>query len=180
MIKFIKILRLFYFEILFPQLMNIPSHKLRIFFLRRHLLHLGKNTSVMRGVTFLNINNISIGDNVVINNNVLLDGRGGILTILNNVDIAREVYIWTLEHDIQSTMHESIGGSVLIKNGAWIASRATILPGIIIGENSVVATGAVVTKNVLDNDVVGGIPAKKIGFRVQQNHKINTFFPIFR
>jgi acetyltransferase-like isoleucine patch superfamily enzyme len=53
-------------------------------------------------------------------------------------------------------------GSILIKKNAWIGAGATILPGVTIGENSIVAAGAVVTKDVPDNCIVGGIPAKFI------------------
>lgn len=49
---------------------------------------------------------------------------------------------------------------ILIKRNAWIGAGATILPGVTIGENSVVAAGAVVSKDVPDNVVVGGVPAK--------------------
>nr|WP_231402085.1 DapH/DapD/GlmU-related protein [Panacibacter microcysteis] len=50
--------------------------------------------------------------------------------------------------------------AVVIKRNAWIGAAATILPGVTIGENAVVAAGAVVNKDVADNTVVGGIPAK--------------------
>lgn len=53
-------------------------------------------------------------------------------------------------------------GKVHIKQNAWIGAGATILPGISIGENAVVAAGAVVTKDVPANTVVAGIPAKVI------------------
>jgi acetyltransferase-like isoleucine patch superfamily enzyme len=51
---------------------------------------------------------------------------------------------------------------ILIKRNAWIGAGATILPGVTIGENAIVAAGAVVSKNVPDNTVVGGVPAKEI------------------
>jgi acetyltransferase-like isoleucine patch superfamily enzyme len=53
-----------------------------------------------------------------------------------------------------------IPGHIHIKKNAWIGAGATILPGVTVGENSVVAAGAVVSKDVPDNTVVGGIPAK--------------------
>ena len=49
---------------------------------------------------------------------------------------------------------------IVIKRNAWIGAGATILPGVTVGENSIVAGGAVVNKNVLDNTIVGGVPAK--------------------
>lgn len=51
---------------------------------------------------------------------------------------------------------------ILIKNNAWIGAGATILPGVTIGENAIVAAGAVVSQSVPSNTVVGGIPAKII------------------
>ena len=91
--------------------------------------------------------------------------RGGKIIIGNCVDIAQEVRIWTLQHDYNSTDYKAVGNDVKIEDYAWIASRCTILPGVRIGKGAVVATGAVVTKDVLDYTVVGGIPARKIGVR---------------
>jgi acetyltransferase-like isoleucine patch superfamily enzyme len=53
-------------------------------------------------------------------------------------------------------------GPIHIKRNAWIGANATILPGVTIGENAIVAAGAVVSKDVPDNTIVGGIPAKII------------------
>jgi acetyltransferase-like isoleucine patch superfamily enzyme len=53
-------------------------------------------------------------------------------------------------------------GPIRIKRNAWIGANATVTQGVTIGENAVVAAGAVVTKDVPDNTVVGGIPAKVI------------------
>ncbi len=160
--------------------MGIPSHKFRLFILRFHLKKLGRNVTILRNVTFLNLFNISIGDNCVINNGSILDGRGGDLIIGNNVDIARDVYIWTLQHDTTSEVHKSIGNNVVIGNGAWLASRCTILPGVVIGCNAAVATGAIVTKSVPSNVVVGGVPAKEISRRQSQINMINTYYPLFK
>ncbi|MCZ2083871.1 MAG: sugar O-acetyltransferase, partial [Flavobacteriales bacterium] len=56
--------------------------------------------------------------------------------------------------------HSLIPGKIHIKKNAWIGANVTILQGVTIGENSVVAAGAVVSKDVPDNTIVGGIPAK--------------------
>ena len=63
-------------------------------------------------------------------------------------------------------------------NGAWLASRCTILPGVVIGCNAAVATGAIVTKSVPSNVVVGGVPAKEISRRQSQINMINTYISI--
>lgn len=89
---------------------------------------------------------------------------GGV-KIGNNVDIAQEVNIWTEQHDYNSATYASTGGEVVIEDYVWIASRATILPGVTIGRGAVVASCAVVTKDVPSMAIVAGIPAKIIGHR---------------
>ena len=55
-----------------------------------------------------------------------------------------------------------MGSTIVIKQNAWIGAGATVLPGVTIGENSIVAAGAVVTKDVAANTIVGGVPAQFI------------------
>jgi len=161
-------------------LLNIPSHTIRLFFIRRTLAKVGLETHFLRGVEIRAGKNISIGNNCAINSNVLLDGRGGKLTIGNNVDIAQETNIWTLEHDVHSDTHKDIGGDVSIEDYAWIASRVTILPGVTIGKGAVVAAGAVVTKDVPPMMIVGGVPAKVIGERKSKLAYTLNYKPLFR
>ena len=94
-----------------------------------------------------------------------MDGRGGKLTIGNNVDIAQEVNIWTLSHDPHDDYHSVWGKEVIIEDYVWIASRATIMPGIRIGRGAVVAAGSIVTKDVPAMAIVAGSPAKIVGER---------------
>lgn len=159
------ILKQFFIRLVLPFFMSIPSRHFRLFVVELIINKMGKNASILRNVEFVHPKNISIGDNSVINSKVLLDGRGGKLKIGNNVDIAREVNIWTLEHDIDDPEHSTKGADVIIKDYVWIASRATILPGVTIGMGAVVASGAVVTKDVPAMTIVGGVPAKVIGER---------------
>lgn len=109
--------------------------------------------------------NIRLAERAVVNPDCHLDGRGGKLTIGNDVDIAPHTHIWTLQHDPNAADHGTKGGDVMIEDHVWIASRVTILPGVTIGRGAVVATGAVVTKDVAPLAIVGGIPAKLIGTR---------------
>lgn len=160
--------------------MNIPSHRLRLIVLRKSLHRVGRNTHFLMGVEIRSGKNISIGNNCAINARVLLDGRGGKLTIGNNVDIAQETNIWTLEHDVHSDVHEDKGGDVIIEDYVWIASRVTILPGVRIGRGAVVATGAVVTKDVPAMAIVGGVPAKVIRKRGSMLFYSLNYKPLFR
>jgi acetyltransferase-like isoleucine patch superfamily enzyme len=105
---------------------------------------------------------IKIGKNVFINHACSFLDLGGI-TIEDDVLIGPKVNLITENHPINPTQRKSLVlNSILIKKNAWIGAGATILPGITIGENSIIAAGALVTKDVPDNTIVGGIPAKFI------------------
>jgi acetyltransferase-like isoleucine patch superfamily enzyme len=103
-----------------------------------------------------------IGKRVFINHACSFLDLGGI-TIEDDVLIGPKVNLITENHPLDPSNRKSLDlKSILIKRNAWIGAAATILPGITIGENSVVAAGAVVNKDVTDNTIVGGIPAKII------------------
>lgn len=106
--------------------------------------------------------NISLGKNVFINHACSFLDLGGI-TIEDDVMIGPRVSITSENHptDIE-TRKSMVPSSVLIKKNVWIGASATILPGVTVGENSVVAAGALVNKDVPPNTVVAGVPAKVI------------------
>lgn len=146
-------------------IVKIPFHLVRDLYWKRHLKHLGKDVELCRDIEIRCPWNVSIGNLSNVNRKVLLDGRGGEIIIGENVDIAQESNIWTLQHDYNDSMYKAIGAPVTIEDYAWIASRVTVLPGVTIGKGAVVASGAVVTKDVEPYSIVGGVPAKKIGER---------------
>ncbi|QOG04577.1 sugar O-acetyltransferase [Flavobacterium sp. MDT1-60] len=101
-----------------------------------------------------------IGKNVFINFDCVFLDLGGI-TIEDNVLIAPKVSLLTEGHPTSiEERHSLIPKPILIKKNAWIGANATILQGVTIGENAIVASGSVVSKDVPDNTIVGGIPAK--------------------
>ncbi len=103
---------------------------------------------------------ITIGKNVFINHCCSFLDLGGI-TIEDDVLIGPRVNLTTENHPIEPSKRKFLDlKSILIKKGAWIGAGATILPGVTVGINSIVAAGAVVTKDVPDNTIVGGVPAK--------------------
>lgn len=163
-----------------PLIMAIPSHCVRLWFLSLLHVKIGHNSTFMRNVKFMCPYNIEVGSHSVINSETLLDGRGGKVKIGNNVDIAREVNIWTLEHDPHDDFHRTKGGDVLIEDYVWIASRVTVLPNVVIGKGAVVASGAVVTKDVPSMSIVGGVPAKVIGQRRSLLKYNLDYRPLFR
>ncbi|UWZ83718.1 acyltransferase [Occallatibacter riparius] len=160
-------------------LMHIPNGAIRRALLRMRVAKLGEGVGLLIGVELRKGRNVFIGDRVVINKGVLLDGRGGQLIIGDDVDIAQETNIWTLQHDVHSDTHADQGGNVVIEDHVWIASRVTILPGVRIGRGAVVACNAVVTKDVPPMAIVGGVPAKVIGTRRSQLDYRLSFRPWF-
>ena len=105
---------------------------------------------------------ITIGKNVFINHACSFLDMGGI-TIEDHVLIGPRVNVVTENHPLDPPDRRAlITQPVVIKRNAWIGAGATILPGVTIGENAVVAAGAVVSKDVPANTVFGGVPAKFI------------------
>ena len=152
-----------------------------MFFVRRYL-NVGNQSNVLMNVTILHSSmtksqRITIGNNCIVNPNCLLDGRGGKITIKNNVDIARGSWIFTLEHDPHSDTHEPRYGDVVIEDNVWIASRVTILPGVCIGNGAVIASGAVVSKDIPAMAIAAGVPAKVIGERKSKLNYKHNYFP---
>ena len=104
----------------------------------------------------------TIGKNVFINFDCVFLDLGGI-TIEDDVFIAPKVSLLSEGHPTSSEeRHTLVPKAIHIKKNAWIGAGATILPGVTVGENAVVAAGAVVSKDVAPNTVVGGVPAKFI------------------
>lgn len=121
---------------------------------------IGENSRVLPPVTVVRGNNVKIGRNVTIMNNALFMAAGGI-TIEDDVLVAANAQLISNNHDLYD--HPVLTCKpVRLKRNCWIGAGATILPGVTVGENSVVGAGAVVTKDVEDNTVVGGNPARVI------------------
>jgi maltose O-acetyltransferase len=108
--------------------------------------------------------NISFGKNLYMNFDcVILDVNK--VTIGDNVMIAPKVQIYTATHPLNPQRRNSgreLGYPIVIGNNVWIGGGAIICPGVTIGDNAVIAAGAVVTKDVKKNTLVGGNPAKLI------------------
>ena len=106
-------------------------------------------------------NRVTFGKNVFINHSAILSSSGGI-EFCDNVMVAPGLKIATINHDMYDRHVTYTYGKVTVKENAWIGMGVTICPGVTIGKYAVVAAGAVVTKDVPDYAVVGGVPAKVI------------------
>ncbi len=138
---------------------------------RRHLAHrlfkkCGKALIVEENVRFNFGQFLEVGSNVFFNRNVFLDSKGGIF-IGEAVALAEDVRVFTHSH-CEACHMERTYAPVHIGDYAKVYSGATIMPGVTIGEQAIVASGAIITKDVPANMVAAGIPAKVIRERKTQ------------
>lgn len=147
---------------------SFPFHHLRRFFYRLAGMQIGKGSTIHMHARFYNPQNITVGEDSIIGEGVVLDGRDE-LTIGNHVDFASEVMIYNAQHSMNAehfaAVESVVQGPVHIEDYVFIGPRAIILPGVKVGEGAIIAAGAVVTQNVAPYSVVGGVPAKIIGER---------------
>jgi len=109
--------------------------------------------------------NLSFGNNVVVHRNVLLDDRGGI-DIGNDVSISDYANVYSHTHDVYD-IHKVFTPRTRIGNGVRITYHATVLAGSQIGDDAMIGTSAVVTRDVDANHIVVGIPAKSVKVKNQ-------------
>ncbi len=148
-------------------LTHVPHAGLRLAALRALGLQAGEHVYFFGDSEVLAPQNLSIEGNCHIGRSCQIDARGGI-TIGRNVVIASHTLLITADHDVQAPGFDGRLGPITIGDRAWIGSRAVVLKGVTIGEGAVVAAGAVVHEDVPAWTVVGGVPAKVIGTRSQQ------------
>lgn len=106
--------------------------------------------------------NITVGKTVFINSGCKFQDQGGI-TIGDGCLIGHNVVIATINHGLsRAKRHWNFVAPVSIGNNVWVGANATILPGVTIGDDAVIAAGAVVTSDVAAGTIVGGVPARFI------------------
>lgn len=157
---------------LFEQLRMIRGKAgiaLRYALLKTLAKEVGDNVSIHPGVYMFHIENMVFGDHVSIHPMCYLEGSGGLI-IGSNVSIAHGVTILTESHrydslDLPIKDQGLCFKETSIESDVWIGAKATILYGTKIGSGSIIAAGAVVTKDVPEMSIVGGVPAKVIKMR---------------
>lgn len=165
MYKFWILMYMLFGKYLPPSYFFRPAKKIRGFWSKRILEYMGPNANVEKGALFNHL--CKLGKNSSIGVNCELNGP---VYIGDNVMMGPEVVIYTRNHSHRKD-ELMIGQGyeetkpVVIGDDVWIGRRAIIMPGVKIATGTVVGAGAVVTKDTEAYSIVGGVPAKVIGYR---------------
>lgn len=145
----------------------LPSRRFRRFYFRRICGHqIAKDVQILIGCFLYNSRNkIIIRGGSIINQNCILDGRGG-LTIGSSTNISRGVAIYTAGHDIDDSEFSDFLRAVVIGRNVWIGGHSIVLPGVNVGDGAIILPGSMVASDVPSGVVVGGNPARFIRKRV--------------
>lgn len=167
-IGFRKAIRFVWYSI-YGEMLRLSLPPIRVWLLRLAGARIGRDT-VLFDVRFSNVyhygfSRVVIGDRCFVGDEVMIDVRGGVtmeddVTVSNRTTIVTHINVGYEDHPLQKRypMKEE---KVVIRRGAYIGTGATLLPGVTVGRESVVAAGAVVTGSVPDGQLVAGVPATK-------------------
>lgn len=166
-----KYLKIIYFLTLnrIPHRHNSFINKIKRSFLKYLFKNMGANVNIRPLIKFVNGYNIDLGNNSGIGEKSFIQDIGRVV-IGDNVMMGPEVMIYTANHKMDKKFLLNSQGvnikDVIVEDDVWIGARAIILPGVTIKKGSIIAAGAVVTKDVETYTIVGGNPAKFIKERV--------------
>ena len=166
--KFVQVRQYFWNE----WLTWLPGNRLRCALLRWLMKAvIGRDTRIWRGVKLdgCGYGVITIGDDCEIARGVLFNMKEK-LTIGHKVWMGHDVCFYGADHDPDDPEMPARYAPIAVEDGAWIASKASILKGVTAGKGAVVAYGAVVTRDVPPYAVVGGVPASFIRWRRVEQH----------
>lgn len=150
---------------IFFKTLHSLGRRLATFIWKLRLKKVGENTVFDKGVKIYNPQNIRIGKNCVINSGVILQScKDGIIEIGDNVTLSYQSTLLTCGLELDKYPEEKIhfSNNIVVKDSVWIGANVIVLPGITIGEGSIIAAGSVVTKDVPNGCIVAGVPAKVI------------------
>jgi len=141
-------------------------YKIRYLLVKNILKKCGKGVVVKNKAYFGNGTKLEVGDYSQLGQNLRISGP---VTIGDYVMMGPDIVIMAITHDISDLSkpmldpsNPSIEKEIVIGNNVWIGTRVIIMPGVKIGNNSIIGSGAVVTKSFPDNSIIGGVPAKFI------------------
>ncbi|HHX34311.1 MAG TPA: acyltransferase [Oscillospiraceae bacterium] len=151
---------------------KIPSHTVRIAWLRLGGAKIGKGSTIWRHTEVLGVENLVLGEDSTIAWHCQVDARAG-LVIGDHVAIASHVLIVAGSHDLTAPEFWSVGAPIYIEDYVWVASRALIAHGARLRRGCVVTANTVVAKEIPAYKIIGGTGAKAMGERPHNlNYKV--------
>lgn len=155
-----------YLEKMVWSIVNIFPKSLRKVFYKLIFANFGKNITIDEGCYFRYPWKISIGDNTVINRGCefypSVKNAKSIIKLCDGVILGPKVIFFGAGQDPSNPAEIDVSGSIVVQNNAYIGGNSTIRYGVTIGDSSVIGAGSVITKNVGENSVVAGNPARVI------------------
>ena len=138
---------------------------------------LGESVRIRRGGWIMEPEQVTIGNHTSLNFHFIINGRG-VVEIGNHVLIGPRVLIYSRNHEykdctIYISEQGAVAAKVVIEDDVWLCAGAIILPGVRVAKGTVVAAGAVVTKDTEPYSIVAGVPAVKIGERNEPEHRMH-------
>ena len=132
---------------------------------------IGSNSKIALGTTINRPEKLSLGNNSYINGGTFSIGSNSSIIIGDNCLISYAVHLRTFSHnyenkDVLIRKQGEFEADIIVEDDVWIGYAAQIMPGIILHRGCVVGAGAVVTHDVLEYEVVGGVPARHIKYRI--------------
>lgn len=141
-----------------------PSYQLKVWLLRWFGARIGDGVVIKQNVRIKYPWRLMVGDHCWIGQDAWIDSLADV-RIGSHACISQGVYLCTGSHDYRSRTFDLIVKPIVIEDGAWVAARSTVLPGITVGANAIVAGGSIVTRDVPPATIVAGNPARPIGQR---------------
>jgi len=163
-IFFLKITRKICLHIINTLLSTTKFFKLKNLLLNISGISVGYNSKIVGPIKIGTIASLKIGKECWIGSGLNIYGNGNVV-IGDRCDLAPDISFVTGSHEIGDTNRRAgkgISYSIEVSDGCWIGARATIVGNIKINKSSIIGTSSLVNKNVLENTIVGGIPAKVI------------------
>jgi putative colanic acid biosynthesis acetyltransferase WcaF len=148
---------------------HIPYNPLRIWYLRALGAEIGPHVYLFGGSEVIDPYHLRIEANCHIGRHCQIDARGGI-RIGRNVVVASSTMLITADHDVQDPTFPGRLGSIEIDDRVWLGSRVMVLKGVHLHQGAVAAAGSVIISDVAQWEIVGGVPARVLGYRSPNQH----------
>lgn len=142
----------------------LPASGLKVWLLRKFGARIGEGVVIKPHVRIKNPWRLAIGDYCWIGQGVWIDNIADV-AIGDHACISQLAYLCTGGHDHRRVAFNLIAEPIAVGDGAWVGARSTVLPGVSVGANAILAAGSVATKDVPPATIAGGVPARPIADR---------------